>query len=75
VLAALQAFKNTSTTYATPGRKQVDGPLLDALSGQYDAYALNQISQHKEDCGLAVVSDRATVNHVSLINVLAVALY
>jgi len=33
VLAALQAFKNTSKTYATSGRKQVDGPLLDALSG------------------------------------------
>ena len=34
VLAALLEFKNTSTTYATSGRKQVDGPLLDALSGQ-----------------------------------------
>jgi len=45
------------------------------LRRQYDAYALNQISQHKEDCGLAVVSDWATVNHVSLISVLAVALY
>ena len=75
VLAALQAFKNTSRTYATPGRKQVDGPLLGALSGQYGAYALNHISQHKEDCGMAVVSDGATVNHISLINVPAVALY
>jgi len=75
VLADLQAFKNTSKTYATPGRKQVDGPLLDALTWQYDAYALNQISQHKEDCGLAVVSDGASVNRISLINVPAVALY
>ena len=40
MLAALPAFKNTSKTYATPGRKQVDGPLLDALSGQYDAGGL-----------------------------------
>ena len=30
VLAALEAFKNTFKTYATPGRKQVDGPLLGA---------------------------------------------
>jgi len=35
VLEALQTFKNTSKTYATSGRKQVDGPLLDALSGQH----------------------------------------
>jgi len=71
-LAALQAFKNASKTYATPGRKQVDGPLLNALSGQYDAYALNQISQHEEDYGPAVVSDGATVYHISLISILAV---
>ena len=74
VVAALEASKVTSTNYKTPGRQQVDGPLLDALAGQYDAYAFDQIAQLKEDYGLACVSDGATVHHSSLINVLAILL-
>ena len=74
VVAALEAFKATSKNYKTPGPKQVNGPLLDALAGEYDAYALGQIAQVKEDYGLACVSDGATVHHTSLINVLAIVL-
>ena len=74
VVAALEAFKATSKNYKTPGHKQVNGPLLDALAGEYDAYALDQIAQVKEDYGLACVSDGATVHHTSLVNVLAIVL-
>ena len=74
VVAALEAFKATSKNYKTPGRQQVDGPLLDALAGQYDAYAFDQIDQLTEDYGLAGVSDGATVHHISLVNVLAIVL-
>jgi len=48
------------------------GVRAGALSGQFGASASKQISQYKEDYCLTVVSDGATVHHISLTNLLAV---
>ena len=68
------AYKSTSSAYELPGAKQVGGPLLTSLSAQCTRHSKENMSIYKEDCGLACVSDGATVNRTPLVNVLAVVM-
>ena len=74
VKAAMMAHKATSSAYELPGAKQVGGPLLDSLSAQYTRHSKENMDMYKEDCGLACMSDGATVNRTPLVNVLAVVM-
>jgi len=74
VKAAMMAYKATSSAYELPGAKQVGGPLLDSLSAKYTRHSEGNMDMYKEDCGLACMSDGATVNRTPLVNVLAVVM-
>ena len=60
VVAALKAFKATSRNYKTPGPKQVNGPLLDALAGEYGGHARRQVQGHP-----CVVEWRALLSNIT----------